>query len=260
MDAHAAADLDQLAAAHRDPAATGQPDRERERRRVVRHHQPVLGARERDKMVLCAAISVAASAGRAIKLEEQGPRGGIGSCPDRGLRPRRTPEVRVHDHARSIEHASRTRPTVERREPGEHVGTKILRRSSVAGLGNREPRPLLVDDVARHATQRIGIALPRPRPHAREHTLAARGPRSGRLDAHPPIIAGCEGSGTRGGSRQDAEGFEAGSRAPGHRAPLTPSINACSASMCMSSAARPSGVSEIQVVRRPRCTPLRRFT
>ena len=32
-DAHAAADLDELAARDDDPAATGQPDRERERRR-----------------------------------------------------------------------------------------------------------------------------------------------------------------------------------------------------------------------------------
>ena len=50
-DPDATADLDQLAARHRDPATAGQPDRERERGRVVDRDQRVLGAGQRDEVL-----------------------------------------------------------------------------------------------------------------------------------------------------------------------------------------------------------------
>ena len=76
-DPHAAADLDQLAAAHRDAAAPRQPDRERERRRVVGHHERVLGARQRDQVLLGCSVPAAAAARRPVQLEEQRSSGGI---------------------------------------------------------------------------------------------------------------------------------------------------------------------------------------
>ena len=52
-DPHAAADLDELAARHDDPAAApGEPDRQRERRGVVVRDERVLGAGQRDEVLL----------------------------------------------------------------------------------------------------------------------------------------------------------------------------------------------------------------
>ena len=51
-DPDAAADLDQLAARDGDAAPAGEPDREREGRRVVDRDQRVLGAGQRDEVLL----------------------------------------------------------------------------------------------------------------------------------------------------------------------------------------------------------------
>ena len=65
-DAHAAADLDQLAARHGDAAPAGQAHRERQRRRVVVRDQGVLGAGQRDEVLLGGA-EAAARAGRSSR-------------------------------------------------------------------------------------------------------------------------------------------------------------------------------------------------
>ena len=83
-DAHAAADLDQLAARHDDPAASGQPDRERERRGVVVRHQRVLGTGQRDEVVL----GDRGTARRAARSSRSSSRSSVTPAPRRGCRDR----------------------------------------------------------------------------------------------------------------------------------------------------------------------------
>ena len=70
-DPDAAADLDELAARDDHPAATGQADRERERRGVVVGDERVLGAGQRDEVLLGGPDAGAAPAGLAVELEEE---------------------------------------------------------------------------------------------------------------------------------------------------------------------------------------------
>ena len=83
-DPDAAADLDQLAARDRDAVLAGQPDREDERRRVVDRDERVLGAGQRDEVVLGGAEPRAAPAGVPVELEQRVGPGGAGRRLDRG--------------------------------------------------------------------------------------------------------------------------------------------------------------------------------
>ena len=81
-DAHAAADLDQLAARHdHAPAPPGEADRERDGGGVVVGDQRVLGPGQGDEVVLGDPSSGATPAGRAVQLEQEVRAG----CGRRGL-------------------------------------------------------------------------------------------------------------------------------------------------------------------------------
>ena len=82
-DPHAAADLDELPARDDDPAATGEPDRERQRGGVVVRDERVLGAGQRDEVVLGDAGARAAPAGRPVELEQQRVGRQLGGRPSR---------------------------------------------------------------------------------------------------------------------------------------------------------------------------------
>ena len=69
-DPDATADLEQLAARHRDAAATGQPDGEREGGRVVDRDQRVLGARHRHEVRLRRAEARPPAPLVAVELEQ----------------------------------------------------------------------------------------------------------------------------------------------------------------------------------------------
>ena len=83
-DPDAAADLDQLAARDRDPVPAGEPDREHECGRVVDRDQRVLGAGQRDEVLLRGAKPRPATAGVAVELEERVATGRPGRGLDRG--------------------------------------------------------------------------------------------------------------------------------------------------------------------------------
>ena len=100
----------------------------------------------------------------------------------------------MDDDASPVEHANRAGAGLECREPREHVVGQLIGRPRGAGTGNPQPDSLLVDNGARDAEHRSGIALSQPA-SARSQALARRwaAAASGCLDAHPPIIAGRDG-------------------------------------------------------------------
>ena len=150
------------------------------------------------------------------------------------------------------------------------VGPAATARAPRAGRGRRRRAPPVIG----RRPPRQPRAAPAPRPPRRGPARPAHRDRAPRPAGARPRARARRWVASLGTSRRSPADHRrprsvrhlrrqsAGriARASGHRGAVTPSINACSASMCVPSAVRPSGVSEIQVVRRPRCTPLRRFT
>ena len=159
-DPDAAADLDQLPAADDDAAAPpGEADGQRDRRRVVVRHERVLGARQGDEVLLGRPEARAAAPGLAVELEQEIVARGRLRGLDRGLRPRRAPEVRVDDDAGRVDRRG------ERRSPraSSRAATSSASASTGARLGaGRESIPLLGDDRARGVDERFVTATLRP--------------------------------------------------------------------------------------------------
>ncbi len=139
-DAHAAADLDELATRHDDPAAaTGQPDGQGQRGRVVVGDVGVLGTGQRDQVVLGDPGPRAAPAGRPVQLQQQRLAGQGGHAIDDGGRPGRPPEVGVDEDTRGIDdrlHAGRGVAVQER----DGVGRELLDGSLAARRPAAAPR------------------------------------------------------------------------------------------------------------------------
>ena len=161
-DADATADLDQLAARDRDAMLAGQPDREHESRGVVDRDEGVLGAGQRDQMVLHGTEPGPAMPGVAVELEQRIGAGRTRRGLDGGLRPRCAAEVRVEDHAGRVEDRRqatlrRVREALEPRTDGS--GEIVEGRRRLAG---RQARSLVRDHVPRD--RRDGV---RREPHRR---------------------------------------------------------------------------------------------
>ena len=126
-DPNAAADLDQLAARDGDaPTPPGEADGEGQRRRVVVRDERVLGAGQRDEMLLGEAEAGAAPARLAVELEQEVVGGrGCGGL-DRDPRPRRAAQVRVDDDAGRVDHGLE-RHVAERGEQAGDFGGEVGR-------------------------------------------------------------------------------------------------------------------------------------
>ena len=106
-DPDAAADLDELAARDDDPTATGQPDGERERGRVVVGDERILGTGQGDQVVLRDPDPCPPASGPEVELEQQ-----VIGGERRPRRERRVPatepaEVRVDDDAGRVDRRQR---------------------------------------------------------------------------------------------------------------------------------------------------------
>ena len=194
-DPHATADLDQLPARHRDAAAPGEPDRERERRRVVDRDERVLGAGQGDEVRLRGTEARASAALVSVVFEQRVPARRPHRRLDRLGRPRGATEVRMEDHAGGIE---------DRRQPGQqwiHEGGQadadLGRQRLDAGgrVAGRQSRALVGHDLAGHGGQRVGIGPGRGLPpDGSQQPLDAR--RSRAIRRHVPSMAGTRGSRT----------------------------------------------------------------
>ena len=123
-DAHATADLHELAPRDDDAAAAGEPDRERQGGRVVVRDEGVLGARERDEVLLRRAETAPPAAALAIELEQDRSRGSAGRRLDRGGRPRGPTEVRVDDDPGRVD--DRDEPGAARVREGSEAGDDLV--------------------------------------------------------------------------------------------------------------------------------------
>ena len=192
-DAHAAADLDQLAPADGHPAAARETHGERHGRRVVVRDERGSGTGQLHQRVLGGAVALAPPARLPVELEQQvGSRGpdGDGTC---FLRPGRPPEVRVDDHAGRVDDRdealaqprsrarSAPRPPPERR----HVAWRLAR------AGARSPSTTSLA-ASRSTVARPPRRLVRGRPPAPVRRSGA-----GDCRASPSILlAGAHGSRT----------------------------------------------------------------
>jgi len=103
----AVADLDQLAARHDHLAVLGERgEREEQRRRVVVDDQRRLCAGEAPEDACGVILARAARARLEVELEV---RVAAGQRGERGVGKRRPAEIRVHDHARRVQHAAQRR-------------------------------------------------------------------------------------------------------------------------------------------------------
>ncbi len=159
-DPDAAPDLDELAAAHRDAALARQPHGERDGRGVVDQDQRVLGARERDQVLLGLAVAAPPAPRLAVELEEDRSLGrGTGRL-DGGSRPRRAAQVRVDDDTRGIDDALGAGAALEGLEACDDVRGDRLRGSGrPLRRRARQARALLVDDGARHREDGGRVAI-----------------------------------------------------------------------------------------------------
>ena len=191
-DPHAAADLDELAARDRDAAAAREPDRERDRRRVVVRDERVLGAGQRDDLVLDGAESPAAAARRRDPARASRAR----PPPRRAAsiaaaRPRRAPEVRVEDHAGRVDHggeagvaAVRRRRPLERREAvraAPRQGLRADRRRPVASS-----RRSSATTARATATTAAAIAISSPSAAGAQHARRRSAAESARPGSEGP--------------------------------------------------------------------------
>ena len=133
-DAEAVADLDQLAARDDDLATLGQRcEREQERGRVVVDDERGLGAGEPAQQRREVVLARAARAAREVVLEVRvagRPRATRSSA---ACGQRRAAEVRVHEHARRVEHAAQSRPP-RRRELRRQPLAQVARIGAGADL------------------------------------------------------------------------------------------------------------------------------
>ena len=194
-DADATADLDQLAARDRDAMLAGQPDREHESRGVVDGDEGVLGAGQRDQVVLHGTEPGAAMPGGPVEFEQRIGAGRTRRRLDGDRRPRRTSEVGVEDHPGRVE--DRGQATLRRvREalepladgPGEIVQCRRL-------LPGRQARPLPRHHVPRDRRDRVRRSpIGQLRADGRKQPFDARGTRT--IGRHWPSVAGTRGSRT----------------------------------------------------------------
>ena len=178
-DAHAAADLDELAARDRDaPAAPGQADRERDRGRVVVDDERVVGAGQRDEVPLRCPEARAAPAGRMIELEEEVASRGRRGRRDGRRRPGRPAQVRVDDDAGRVDDRGQAGLVRGLQPIGELAGEGLqVARRLAAG----QAFPLGGEDLAgRRDVGTVGRTLARlrrgrkARPDDRQQALDAR--------------------------------------------------------------------------------------
>ena len=159
-DAHAAADLDELAARHDDAAtAPGEPDRQRHGRRVVVGDERVLGAGQGDEVVLGDPGSRAATAGRPVELEEQVAvgrgRGRLDRRPrGQGARPR---FVWTMTPVALMTGWRRRRPSRRPSRRADGLGRELVG-GRARSRHRREPLALVGDDVAGDRGQRRRLA------------------------------------------------------------------------------------------------------
>ena len=183
----------------RDPATAGQPDRQRQGRRVVDGDQRVLGTGQRDEVGLGGTEAGPAAAGLTIELEQRVAGGGARRGLDRGRRPRRATEVGVQDDAGRVDDRRQAAPGRGSTNAAEAVERTSSARRLEAGRGlvpGREARPLVGE--RRHGPRRSAPPDPSPPgdPAARrdEQPLDARGTRP--IRRHVPSVAGTRGSRT----------------------------------------------------------------
>ncbi len=194
-DPHAAADLDELAARDDDAAPAGQPDRERQGRRVVVRDERVLGAGQRDRggPRPSGTGRRGARSSRSNSSSEIG-RGSRVAALDRDLRrPRRPTEVRVEDDAGRVDDRGRAAPRVAK--ASRRATASSARASTGRGVvAGGEPRAFVVDHDPRDAASAVGIAP--------AVAVAAHGPRPGRARRSGVAVARSArtSSGLRGGN------------------------------------------------------------
>ena len=165
---------------HDDAAATGEPDRERDGGRVVVRDERILGAGERDEVLLGRAVAAAAAAGLAVELEQQVPaaasRAASIAAAGHGARPRfvwtMTPVALMTRAGPAIRSSARG----VRRPPHRAPPASSARRTA----SGRQARALLVHDGARHREHRRRVAPGRGGARGREHALDAGRARAGR--------------------------------------------------------------------------------
>ena len=181
-DPHATADLDELAAGHDDAAATpGEADGQGHRGGVVVGDERVLGAGQRDEVVLRDPGTRARGGRSPDRARAAGSPCASGrDGRDRGRRPRRPAEVRVDDDPGRVDDRRRGR-----RRPAPR--SRRAARSAAAArpsTGRRRHRPPRVDRAPRRprsARRRDGSRLARAveaASHGREDALDARRARS----------------------------------------------------------------------------------
>ena len=169
-------DLDELPTGDDDTAPSRQPDRERHRGGIVVRDQGILGAGEREEMLLGRAEAGATPAARAVELEHRIAARGRSGRLDRGARPGRPAEVRVKDDPRRVDRRDETGPERigEGVEASEELGSELRCFPRNGVRVGRQAAALLGHDPARNLRDRLAVpAGSKPRPGPGEHPLHA---------------------------------------------------------------------------------------
>ena len=196
-DADATADLDQLAARDGDAVLAGQPDREREGRGVVDGDERVLGAGQRDQVVLRGTEPGAATPGVAVELEQRIARRRHASAASmatagHGARPRlvwRITPVALRTVVRPLS-AGSAKPSSRSRTASARSSSGVGRLARPRGAPARRPRR------PRATAQRppVGRSRRQLRADGGKQPFDARGTRT--IGRHWPSVAGTRGSRT----------------------------------------------------------------
>ena len=157
-----------------DPRRPASPTASSSAAALLVDHERVLGAGERDEVLLRGAEPRPAPAGALVQLQVAVGRGAGDRGEPRGARPRRPAEVRVEDHARRVDDVRRDRAGPGRRglQAGDHRVRQLLlrQRARRRPRAARAPRPRPARAMRR---ERRGLGRLHLGAHDREHALDA---------------------------------------------------------------------------------------